>query len=67
MDEDDLDKAGQYTLSVMGFLFDATNDIPNEFLAEWNLERPEGEQFDINLEYFEDLIDFKFSDYCATA
>lgn len=62
VDEDDRDDAGQYTLAVVGFLFDSTNDVSNEFIQEWNVTR-EGE-FQLDLEYFEELIeDNKIDEY----
>ena len=57
MDPDDKDKAGQYTLAVTGFFLDSTDDSENEFIKEWNLNRPSTEKFDLDLEYFDDLID----------
>jgi len=45
----------EYT--VLGFLFDSSKDVENEFFNDWNLTRPEEELFDLNLSYFKQKID----------
>ena len=53
VEDDDKSKVGALTHAVVGMFFDASEDVENEFLKEWNVAEPDRAEFKLNLDLLE--------------